>query len=470
MNILKFVTMVSLNMILANAAFAKVNMATGQYNYQEVDFEASSQGDPLRFWRSYNSQSQYVGLFGRGWCTNIESRLVFKKSTAPELKWCHKTVSKFRPSKKGSIFMGTRGYVLKVQKTGWVLKEPSGDQMFFDKRGRLVRQLHGAKKKMLSIAYGKKGLQIRYGKRHLQLLTRGGRVVSGQGKGLKPAAYRYKGKHLAWARSATTKGTSFKYKKGRLHSIRRPNGTGLTLTFNKLGLIQQTLGSRGCSEKYRYGRVGAKEVGVVLTRKCGGPLTTMTYVFKYDKNNKIIGLRDKRRRRDLAFTSNGNILADKNTWGSKVYKYDRQGRVSSFTIDEGPRDYSAKFTWGRDNKVTRILYKGKGVKPAQVDLKYNRSGQPVDIRNSYGGRFQLVYKNKNLSRVHSRKTQVAYSYDKQDKLRAVKLKTSKNTIEYKLNSRKLDVKKVKAVGGFLDTLYTSVGPVYQDSHVLRGLL
>ena len=56
-------------------AGAAVDLKNGNYVERWADLQAGSTQAPLEVTRYYNSRSTYRGLFGQGWCSNLETRL-----------------------------------------------------------------------------------------------------------------------------------------------------------------------------------------------------------------------------------------------------------------------------------------------------------------------------------------------------------------------------------------------------------
>ena len=64
-----------LSLILSFKSFAVVDTRSAGYSKTFVDFKTESLNYPLDIKRTYNSRSLYNGLFGFGWCSNLETRL-----------------------------------------------------------------------------------------------------------------------------------------------------------------------------------------------------------------------------------------------------------------------------------------------------------------------------------------------------------------------------------------------------------
>ncbi len=70
---MKFVLMILV--FLTYSAWSLVDTKSGNYKKTFVDFNLQGSAFPLTLERTYNSRSLYRGLFGMGWCSNIETQL-----------------------------------------------------------------------------------------------------------------------------------------------------------------------------------------------------------------------------------------------------------------------------------------------------------------------------------------------------------------------------------------------------------
>src|SRR5688572_26848118 len=68
--------LILLSLIFASIpAFALVDMRNANYSDSWTDIEAPGSGFPLKVVRAYNSRSLFNGIFGFGWCSDIETSL-----------------------------------------------------------------------------------------------------------------------------------------------------------------------------------------------------------------------------------------------------------------------------------------------------------------------------------------------------------------------------------------------------------
>ena len=67
-------TIASLSFFVSSLVFALMDTKSGNYKKTFTDFIIEGSAFPLSLIRTYNSRSLYKGLFGVGWCSNIETR------------------------------------------------------------------------------------------------------------------------------------------------------------------------------------------------------------------------------------------------------------------------------------------------------------------------------------------------------------------------------------------------------------
>lgn len=65
----------ALMLLAASPAFALVDMRNANYSDSWTDIEIPGAGFPLKVVRAYNSRSLFNGIFGFGWCSDIETSL-----------------------------------------------------------------------------------------------------------------------------------------------------------------------------------------------------------------------------------------------------------------------------------------------------------------------------------------------------------------------------------------------------------
>ncbi|MCB0377149.1 MAG: hypothetical protein KDD33_01525 [Bdellovibrionales bacterium] len=74
--------------ILGSTASAAVNMKNGSYTDRWIDLIAPGSGYDFRIERHYSSRSLFIGLFGFGWCSQLETKLEVQSDGSLILSEC----------------------------------------------------------------------------------------------------------------------------------------------------------------------------------------------------------------------------------------------------------------------------------------------------------------------------------------------------------------------------------------------
>ncbi|MEU8266856.1 LamG-like jellyroll fold domain-containing protein [Sphaerisporangium sp. NPDC049002] len=135
------------------------NALTGNYTSSVTDASVTSVGPPLSVTRTYNSADPRVGIFGAGWSSRWDTKLVTEPSTG--------TILLTRPDgsqvrfgdKGGGTYASPAGlfYTLAtVSGGGWRLMDKSAMSYLFDASGRLTK-LTDARGRAQELLYGSDG-------------------------------------------------------------------------------------------------------------------------------------------------------------------------------------------------------------------------------------------------------------------------------------------------------------------------
>ncbi|MEK7358073.1 MAG: DUF6531 domain-containing protein, partial [Bdellovibrionota bacterium] len=71
-----------------STALAWVDLKNANLAISRKDFEVEESGPDLILQRTYNSRVEHAGIFGRGWCSNVESTLTFVSKTVAVFQFC----------------------------------------------------------------------------------------------------------------------------------------------------------------------------------------------------------------------------------------------------------------------------------------------------------------------------------------------------------------------------------------------
>ena len=295
---------------------ALVDTQSAGYSKTFLDFELKGGGFPLKIERTYNSRSLFNGLFGYGWCSNLETRLTalpddsiksvecgggmeipyYPKgktgNTAlqinrifSELKKTGTRLSTARLKKlrqdllqsrtlrmdfmdalniKGRVAAGKKYYAngrvseYVVRRGDQLVRHlPTGITEIFNSDGRMIRSFDKAGNR-IDISWGKKEIRLRDNRgRLIQIVLDGasGKAEHIKFRGKIVASYSHDGKEdLRTAKNAF--GETFGYDYDSLHNLRTltyPDKTTEVLTYNtKKDWVMSFRNRKGCLETYGY--------------------------------------------------------------------------------------------------------------------------------------------------------------------------------------------------------------------------
>ena len=297
-------------------SLAVVDTQSAGYSKTFVDFKSEGVGFPLKVERTYNSRSLYNGLFGYGWCSNLETRLTalpdnsvksvecgggleifyypkdksgnvdlqvrlilkgIRKSaqlSASQMKTLKRDLLQSQTLRadfmealdiKGKITAGVKYYAngraseYVVLREGWLTRHlPNGVSEVFNRAGRLVRAFDKAGNK-IDITWGSKEVLVKDNRgRRLQIaLGSSGKVKHIKFNGKVVASYRHDEREdLRFARNAF--GEEFSHNYDNLHNLIAniyPDKTEEKLTYNrKKDWVTSFRNREGCLETYGYGK------------------------------------------------------------------------------------------------------------------------------------------------------------------------------------------------------------------------
>ncbi|MEK7357817.1 MAG: DUF6531 domain-containing protein, partial [Bdellovibrionota bacterium] len=87
MRILSFIIILAVS-FATDSARAWVDLKNANLAISRKDFEVEESGPDLVLERTYNSRVEHAGVFGRGWCSNVESTLTFVSKSVAVFQFC----------------------------------------------------------------------------------------------------------------------------------------------------------------------------------------------------------------------------------------------------------------------------------------------------------------------------------------------------------------------------------------------
>lgn len=270
---------------LPSIAFAGVNFKDGSYLHTAIDIEVSQQQHIFELRRTYSSRSLHSGLFGFGWCSDLEKNLDLRRSDQISLRDCRLPSEVVFKKKKPGVFENsdnpddtillqnhqflrrtlnsTQTFTLRGQlqnlsdKTGFHLR------LFYDSRDILQKiQLNDQAEIFLKFDPTRRRIQTLLGPRKTRI------------------EYSY---HHSDLISANT--TNYVYDKvHNLTQIQFEDGSSERMTYDPRNDRVETVTDRkGCSEKVHYSQGNPSLQDIVSSeKKCPGrPTEKSIYRFWY---------------------------------------------------------------------------------------------------------------------------------------------------------------------------------------------
>ncbi|MFF5292143.1 nucleic acid/nucleotide deaminase domain-containing protein [Paractinoplanes globisporus] len=209
---------------------ATVNTATGAYLRVEQDFAMPSYGIPFNHARYYSSGNTATGMFGAGWSSSYDIRVIAADNGAVRVRAEDGSEAVYLANADGSFDppTGVRARLTKVD-GGWQLVPPDRRVLRFDSAGRLL-SIKNARGLGVTLAYTSGGL--------LSTITdAGGRVVRFESR----ADLRL----ITKITLPDGRSTQFDYQDGRLLKTQDPRGYVTSYAYDAGGRLAQITDARG---------------------------------------------------------------------------------------------------------------------------------------------------------------------------------------------------------------------------------
>jgi len=313
--------------------FGLVDTRSAGYSKTFVDFKSKRKGFALEVVRTYNSRSLYNGLYGFGWCSNLETRLstlpadtikvvecgggmevlyhprgkipninfyvdsILAKLKIRKVKMSEKALAKLKQDLlqspnlranflealdiKGQAKAGVKYYAqgrvkeyIVVTSRGYTRHLPNGLKENFDKQGRLVKV--SDKNGHIEISWQPDKIQVmneRGQRLMLSLDTKSGKIKKAVFGKKVVANYGHKGEDLV--KAANSYGETFSHQYDGLHNLTKniyPDKSTEVLKYNvKKDWVMGFKDRRNCEETYNYGvnKKNPDHYFSLVQKKCG---------------------------------------------------------------------------------------------------------------------------------------------------------------------------------------------------------
>ena len=329
-------------------AFGIVDTRSAGYTKNYLDFKSKGPNIPLKIERAYGSRSLYNGLFGYGWCSNVETKLselpdssiktvecgggmenlyhpkgklpdvnlyvksILTKLKGRKIKMSGKALKKLEKDLfqspilrahflealdiKGQAKAGLKYYAqgrgaeyIIVTSEGFVRHLPNGIKENFDKKGRLIRTSNREGK--IEISWKPKQIQImdERGRRLTFYLNKtGGKIKTAKFGKKVVGSYTYKGEDLV--KATNSYGETFQHRYDRLHNLTKniyPDKSTEVLTHNvKKDWVVGFKDRRSCQETYDYGvnKKNPNHYFSLVQKQCGRKIVNKSKYEFWHKN------------------------------------------------------------------------------------------------------------------------------------------------------------------------------------------
>ena len=450
------------------SVFGIVDTRSAGYSKNFVDFKSKGVGFILEVKRTYNSRSLYNGLFGFGWCSNLETRLsilpdgsirvvecgggmevlyhpkgkvpnvnfyvssIVTKLKERKVKMSEKALNKLKKDLlksqnlrasflealeiNGQAKAGLKYYAqgrvkeyVMVNSQGYIRQLPNGFKETFNKQGRLIKSSDNQGK--IEIAWNLKNIQVmdERGRRLIFHLDKQGGKIKSVVFGKKTVAqYIHKGEDLI---KATNSDGTFQHKYDKLHNLTKniyPDGSTEGLDYNvKKDWVIGFKDRRDCEEAYDYGvnKKNPNHYFSLVQKKCGRTIVNKS---KYEFWHKTGSKGGKYLHRARA-TVNGRLKTD-------VVYHPVFGLPVSF-LKNGVRTtrsyYSNGFLKEKDNVYQNVQYSNYNKKCRKPELV------AVSYKLSTANKKQNAVKKENIQFQFDRKCQLVKAQKSEDEWIAV---------------------------------------------------
>ncbi len=390
-----------------NPAQAGMNLFNGNFHQGWLDYQTTSADSAFFIQRTYNSASPYEGLFGKGWCSNVETRLeitaaqlrvvecgggrVVTYTPAPSRKGVKNWRSSFREGDRIELRQGQY----------WRHHQDSGIEVF-SKQGQL-KQFHFGIQGSWSLKYSAKGLlQSITGAKGQALTIRrtptSMTIFTPQG----PMEYVFTDGWLVQSKNTLKETYTYAYNSPnkRMSQFSDQKGPLVTIEYHPRSHRTQKITNRsGCSESYDYQLASQSSTAttwnVVTTSECIGIKSQKTQNFVLAANGSPISSTEVkgRAKTSLIYWQNTLKVAKKLTPFREInYQYDPQGRM---TVAQSPTAL-IKYSYVGDSvnpvnlKMTYKDYWGQK-REGTAKYSYHPSGQPQRIEDFSGTKINVTY-------------------------------------------------------------------------------
>lgn len=381
--------------LFSSVSHALVDMNTSSYSSTWIDLDNGA----VRIERSYASRTLFIGMFGFGWCSNLERTLDTKTLKASE---CEQVIDK--------------GYKITKDKTFYVKTNDNGTVERYDFSGRLIYV--SSARNSVKLSYDKdmlkeitddQGSVYRFSYYNAAYPVRKVKQIAGP-KGLL-TEYKYDSQdNLVWNRNAWAKKDTdvYVYEYTELHNMTKaiwPDKSFITITYDDPKDRVVAFKDRdNCVEKYKYEIYDKLHFWSEVVKTCGTEVVAKNkYEFWYKKtskgnvvdrvrqivNNKVTDISydavsgqitSLAKDNDVyryTYDTKGRLFVVENKTNKITITYDTKSRIASFADKQSVTSISYEETFGKPSTVSVI---GLG----EIKVTYDTYGNIHNVNSTKG--------------------------------------------------------------------------------------
>ncbi len=458
-------------LLFTSTAIAKVNLANGHFFHQETDLSLKSKNSRFNLWRAYNSQSQNVGLFGRGWCSNIEYTLKANKKNGFDLYLCSKKRASFSSKKRNNKNFTSKQQKLAVNKNTIIFSSPGASTLHFNKQGQLKFIRPPGSVTFFRLRHRRQQIEITTPGNTLILRLHQQKAIHGVLDKKKVLIYKYAKNQLLNVKNASNQFIQYSYNAAKqLNSITDPKGNYLKIKYRPEKIVQQIDQNGFCLEKYKYVKSKKTQLKIAVERSCkDGFQHKNELIVDHYKNYKTKKIKDSFNNKIFILDKESELIThEKTSRGSTKYKYNSKNKITQIEQKSLKADYKAEISYNSAQQISSIRYTYPKKKNRSIKLKYTNEGKLKRLLSSQKNNFHIFYHAQRLKKVKTNTGQLTYHYDGKKNLTKVELKEKNKSYLHKLNKKNKTKDNIQ-ITKFLNSVYAELGPLTTDSPLLEGV-
>ncbi|EUJ33793.1 wall-associated protein [Listeria floridensis FSL S10-1187] len=342
----------------------EVNATNGNFLFHETDFNLEGRGPSINIDRTFNSQDDGTGLFGKGWSSTLEERLI--EEANGDLLWVESDKKVHRFKKKADKYEAPPGIYSEITKSadGYLKVEEDKSETRYLTDGRLASEKDTS------------GNQLTYG---------------------------YSGGKLVTIKDASGRTVTITYTGDLVTKLVGPEGRTITYTYNDLGELTASSTARG--KLYRYGYTDGLLTAIYDPKHTEEKPYETKFVYQ---DEKLVEITDPvGKKTTLSYDQDAQTATLTNEKKKKtVYEYNDAGNPKKEIVDADGLKLTTSYTYESNNLIKEVNPKGQS-----ETYKYDADGNVTEVTDAYGTE-SFTYNDNNdvtsATDTEGRKTTIAY--------------------------------------------------------------